>query len=88
MPRKQEKFEWTFEDLAEVCGTSINTIYQARSRNEFDPKDFRTLFPFVARKGCKSVYYAMLDYMRAETAENPLVKEPRRRSDRTNWKKS
>ena len=83
MTREINTFLWSFEDLAQICGMSVNGIHQAAHRHQFDPLDLKTLFPFVARKGRPAIRKAMIAYGAHEVDENPLVCHRRRRPSRS-----
>lgn len=76
MPFHAFEGRWTYEKLAELCNMSVKAVHQARSRKEFDPLDFASLFPWIARKGKPEIRRAILDYgFMQDTAINPLVKK-------------
>lgn len=78
---KPHEFCWTYTELAKLTDMTVNAVHQARSRNEFDPNDFKTLFPWLARKGTLPIREAILHYGFFYEAfpENPLMARPRRR---------
>lgn len=46
--RGPAKWYYTYEDIADLTGLKLASVYNARSRGEFDPDDFDSVIRFIA----------------------------------------
>lgn len=49
MARRAAIFTWSYADLCELTGKSLQAVYEARSSGDFDPEVFATVIKWVTR---------------------------------------
>jgi len=68
-----EKHYWYYQDLEQLTGKAMNTLYQHCRRGSFDPASLESVIYFVARHATPEVKRNILEYTLQPGGKNPAT---------------